>query len=163
MTDWYYDQDDQLVEPGAGRRCTYSQHPESKKPQEYRKNWKPKNPRAVTNDYDVNQPLPPLHIQYARTLINDKNLRSRGSSVKNLCESPHSAGPSYASHHERWFCRMTDKTLWPFCDSAAGVLHECFDVDAEVLVEKNRPLHKRSHHWDVIEDWHNEERIKRAP
>lgn len=163
MTDWYYDENDQLVEPGAGRRCTYHQHPENYTPEGCRDNWKPKSPRGVTNDYGANQPLPPLHMRHARTLVNDKNLRSRGSSVKNLCESPHSVGPSYANHHERWFCRMTDKSLWPFCDNAAGVLHDCFDVEADILVEKNKPLGKRSHHWNVIEDWHNGERIKRSP
>jgi hypothetical protein len=184
MTDWYYDQNDNLVEPGSDRRCTYMSsiknvlnpdgHP-LKKPiyrlYECRDNGNPKNdPRARglqninENDHGVDEPPPPLHVRHARHLVNDRNEapRNGGNSTRMLCESPHSVGPSYANHRERWFCRMTDKTLWPFCDSSSGLLHDCFDAEAEVLVEKNRPLAKRSHHWDIVEDWNLEERIKRA-
>lgn len=56
---------------------------------------------------------------------------------------------------------MTDKTVWPFCDSAR-VSQDCFDAEAEVLVEKSRPIGKRTLYWDAIEDWHSNERFKRA-
>lgn len=58
--------------------------------------------------------------------------------------------------------RVTDKTLWPFCDSAAGVSHDCFDAEAEVLVDKTRPVGKRTLYWDAIEDWHSGDRFNRA-
>ncbi|KAG6355167.1 hypothetical protein INS49_004248 [Diaporthe citri] len=100
-----------------------------------------------------------LQERHARTLVNDQN--SRGvSGTEELCENPHSVGPSYANHHERVFCRMTDKTLWPFCDSV--VSNNCFDAEAKVLVEKTRPVGKRTFYWDAIEDWHSGDRFKRA-
>lgn len=62
-------------------------------------------------------------------------------------------GPSYANHLERQYCRMTDKTLWPFCDQDEGVNMNCFDGDAEVLIEENVPPLKREAHWESIEHW----------
>lgn len=174
MTDWYYDKDDVLVEPGDHERCVWI-HSEAGKVQIQRcrdknfvdpnypkKKGDPRRRRSFDDDPAGDHPPPPLHERHARTLVNDKNRRRGGISTKELCESPHSVGPSYANHHERFFCRMTDKTLWPFCDGDAGVLHDCFDAEAEVLVEKNRPIGKRAHHWDAIEDWHSGERFKRA-
>ncbi|KAG8162250.1 hypothetical protein KVR01_008015 [Diaporthe batatas] len=152
MTDWYYDENDVLKEPGSDRRCAMV-------PGQYCREEKR---RAVEGGSTADQPPPRLHERHARTLVNDKNRRGLATSTKELCESPHSVGPSYANHHERFFCRMTDKTLWPFCDRAAGVSHDCFDAEAEILVEKNKPIGKRSHHWDAIEDWHSEKRSKRA-
>lgn len=117
-----------------------------------------KDPKSVRRGLEdgprADQHPPPLHERHARTLVNDQNPRAEGSSTKKLCASPHSVGPSYANHRERFFCRMTD--------SAAGVSHDCFDAEAEILVEKNKPMGKRSHHWDAIEDWHSEKRFKRA-
>lgn len=78
-----------------------------------------------------------------------------------LCQSKNSVGPSYANPLERQFCRMTDKTLWPFCDQAKGVDTNCFDEEAEVLVEDNMPSRKRETHWDSIEHWTRDGKFKR--
>lgn len=169
MTDWYYDENDKLIEPGNDDRCVFM-HAEPHQDQLQRcrdKDFIDKNvpsKRSIDDDAVPKQapPPPPLHERHARTLVNDKNRRPGGSGTRELCESPHSVGPSYANHRERHFCRMTDKTLWPFCDGGAGVSTDCFDAEAEVLREKNKPLGKRVHHWDVIEDWHAGQRVKRA-
>lgn len=163
MTDFYYDKNEKLKGPASDHRCAMIQGFNS----EWDTGWFCKedpylSPRGPEGGSTADQHQPPLHERHARTLVNDQNARGEGSSTKELCESPHSVGPSYANHRERFFCRMTDKTLWPFCDSAAGVLHDCFDTEAEILVEKNKPMGKRSHHWDAIEDWHSEKRFKRA-
>lgn len=160
LTDWYYDEKDKLVEPGSGLRCRFSHLWKGHEVEGCRDNWKPINPRAADSpggDYHT----PSLQERHARTLVNDQNSRG-GSGTKELCEDPYSVGPSYANHQERVFCRMTDKTLWPFCDSAAGVSHDCFDAEAEVLVDKTRPVGKRTLYWDAIEDWHSGDRFKRA-
>lgn len=169
MTDWYYDENDNLVEPGSGDRCVFI-HAEAFQDQLQRcrdKDFIDKNvpQKRSTDDGPVsNQPPPPLHERHARTLVNDKigDPRRGGSGTKQLCENPHSVGPSYANHKERYFCRMTDKTLWPFCDSEAGVSHDCFDAEVEILMEKNKPLGKRAYYWDVIEDWHSGQKFTRA-
>ncbi|KAK7741555.1 hypothetical protein SLS63_001112 [Diaporthe eres] len=176
MTDDYYDENDHLVEASNDDRCVFM-HIEPFQDQIQRcrdKNFKDRNvpqdfidknypqKRSINHDPVAKQPRPSLQERHARTLVNDKNRHYGGSGTKQLCENPHSVGPSYANHKERYFCRMTDKTLWPFCNSKAGVLHDCFDAEAEVLVEKNKPLGKRAHHWDIIEDWHAGQRVKRA-
>lgn len=160
LTDWYYDEEEKLVEPGSGLRCRFYHSWKGHEVEGCRDNWKPINPRA-TESSGRDYPTPSLQERHARTLVNDKNSRG-GSGTKELCEDPHSVGPSYANHHERGFCRMTDKTIWPFCDSAAGVSHDCFDAEAEVLVDKTRPVGKRTLYWDAIEDWDSGERVKRA-
>ncbi|KAL2290871.1 hypothetical protein FJTKL_14820 [Diaporthe vaccinii] len=144
------------------QRCRDKNFKDRNVPQDFiDKNYPQK--RSINDDAVAKQPRPSLQERHARTLFNDKNRRHYGSSgTKQLCENPHSVGPSYANHKERYFCRMTDKTLWPFCDSKAGVLHDCFGADAEILVEKNKPLGKRAHHWDIIEDWHAGQGVKRA-
>lgn len=170
MTDWYYDKDDNLVEPSSGDRCVFmhieafqDQIQECRNKDFIDKNVPGGSKRSVDDNGPVANPPPaPLHERHARTLVNDKTPRPGGSGTKELCESPHSVGPSYANHRERYFCRMTDKTLWPFCDAEAGVSHDCFDAEVEVLVEKDKPLGKRAHHWDVIEDWDSGQRFKRA-
>ncbi|KAG6362993.1 hypothetical protein INS49_008088 [Diaporthe citri] len=170
MTDDYYDENDNLVEPGNDDRCVFM-HIEAFQDQIQRCRDKDFIDKNVPSDFSkrsigdgpvANQPPPSLRERHARTLVNDKNRLGGGSSTKQLCENPHSLGPSYANHKERYFCRMTDKTLWPFCDSKAGVLHDCFDAEAEILLEKNKPLGKRAHHWDIIEDWQSGQRVKRA-
>lgn len=167
MTDWYYDEDEKLVEPGTGERCAYmwkyGHEGKSGFAQCDGKGEKAEHNfvRSTDDHGDNNAPLP-LHKRYERTLVNDETPRRGGSGAKELCESPHSVGPSYANHGERQFCRMSDKTLWPFCDSAAGISHDCFDAGAEILVEKDKPLGKRAQQWDVIEDWKSGQKFKRA-
>lgn len=86
---------------------------------------------------------------------------TNGTSVEKLCASDHSLGPSFAHRLERQFCRMTDKTLWPFCESSKGLDTDCFDEDAEVLVEDGAPLARRDAHWDSIEHWGPTGKFKR--
>ncbi|KAK4457041.1 hypothetical protein QBC42DRAFT_279985 [Cladorrhinum samala] len=49
-----------------------------------------------------------------------------------LCASETSLGPDFASTTEELFCRMSDKTLWPFCGST--YVDDCFDVNLQQLV-----------------------------
>ncbi|KKY34511.1 putative ankyrin repeat protein [Diaporthe ampelina] len=160
LTDWYYDEQDKLIEPGSGHRCRFFHNWGGHEIEGCRDKWKPIGARAADGP-GADYPTPSLQERHARTLVNDQNSRG-GSGTKELCEDPHSVGPSYANHQERVFCRMTDKTLWPFCDSTAGVSRDCFDAEAEVLVENSRPVGKRTLYWDAIEDWHSGERVKRA-
>lgn len=175
LTDWYYDSEDSLVEPGTGKRCIMYKEYGGKDGVPCRQGWNgrkgqgwetpEKRTRRMTaqaaDGAAAESPSPSLHEQHARTLVNDQNRRG-GSGTKKLCEDPNSVGPSYANHQERLFCRMTDKTLWPFCDSAAEVFKNCYDAEAEVLVEETRPVGKRTLYWDYIEDWHSNDRFRRA-
>ncbi|KAJ0103942.1 nkyrin repeat protein [Diaporthe amygdali] len=160
LTDWYYDEWDKFINPADGDRCKWAPSlPEILNDRIYLPchPWK----RNAEDDPEAAFATPPLQERHARTLVNDKNHRG-GSGARELCESPHSVGPSYANHLERVFCHMEDRTLWPFCDSAAGVTHGCFDTESEVLVVENAPLAKRTVYWDAIEDWDSGERSKRA-
>lgn len=164
LTDDYYDEQDKLVEPSSGSRCRFFHQWQGYEIEDCRTNYKPPavGARSVKGrGPDAGYPTPSLQERHARTLVNDQNARG-GGATRELCEDPHSVGPSYANHDERVFCRMTDKTLWPFCDGAAGVSRDCFDAEAEVLVDKSRPVEKRTTYWDAIEDWHSGERFKRA-
>ncbi|KAL2257699.1 hypothetical protein VTK26DRAFT_9301 [Humicola hyalothermophila] len=51
-----------------------------------------------------------------------------------LCGSATSAGPDFANGAERLFCRMSDKTLWPFCDATRRITDNCFDTGLQQLV-----------------------------
>jgi hypothetical protein len=51
-----------------------------------------------------------------------------GHSATLLCGSKTSVGPDFANTAERLFCRMSDKTLWPFCDGVI-VTDNCFDAE----------------------------------
>jgi hypothetical protein len=51
-----------------------------------------------------------------------------------LCGSATSVGPDFANPAERLFCRMSDKTLWPFCDGGVGVTDGCFPEGLSRLV-----------------------------
>lgn len=110
---------------------------------------------------DSNSPPVPLRKRFSRTLVMDKIARG-GIGTKSLCEDPHSVGPSYANRLERQFCRMTDKTLWPFCDRSEGLSSDCFEEETETLVEEHMPLARRSTHWDLVEHWHKHGRLQWA-
>ncbi|KAL2291418.1 hypothetical protein FJTKL_12822 [Diaporthe vaccinii] len=160
VTDFYHEYWGQLIPPGTGDRCRLTKGWPGKDVVDCRDRQQSRKARAVDAPA-ADDHTPSLQERHARTLVNDRNKRG-GSGTKELCGDPHSVGPSYANHHEGFFCRMTDKTLWPFCDSAAGVSHDCFDAEAEVLVDKTRPVGKRTLYWDAIEDWHSGDRFKRA-
>lgn len=59
-----------------------------------------------------------------------------GLSAIELCENALSMGPDYVNVPEGKFCRMSDKTLWPTCDSQRqiGPRDDCFDVESRQLV-----------------------------
>ena len=52
-------------------------------------------------------------------------------SAKKLCESHTSAGPDFVSTIESLFCDMSEKILWPLCDSKT--VDSCFDLEAKEL------------------------------
>lgn len=103
----------------------------------------------------------PLHERLSRSLVLDHMVRKNGNSVEDLCSHAHSVGPGYANRHERKYCRMTDKTIWPFCDVDADLVTDCFEEDSEILAEDGVSLAKRETHWDDIEHWNPDGRRKR--
>lgn len=152
MTDWYYDRNGRRMGPIDGDRCRYQNGAGLRK----------HNCKSTRDVDEPASPPAPLHQRVARTLVMDTMVRS-GTGAKRLCEHPSSVGPSYAHRHERLFCRMTDKTLWPFCEPSQGKTFNCFDEETEVLVEENVPVAKREIHWDLIEDWHHTgQKVQRA-
>lgn len=55
------------------------------------------------------------------------------NSAVELCKSDSSAGPDFANAAEKKFYRMSDKTLFDFCDEAAGVRDNCFNLETQKL------------------------------
>ncbi|KAK0649828.1 hypothetical protein B0T16DRAFT_457202 [Cercophora newfieldiana] len=53
-------------------------------------------------------------------------------SARELCESLTSRGPDFASYVESLFCRMSDKTLWPFCDNNTRT--QCFSIESKQII-----------------------------
>lgn len=53
-------------------------------------------------------------------------------SAVGLCSHVNSVGPDFVNVVERWFCRMSDKRLFPLCGGCTVV--DCFSVDSMVLV-----------------------------
>ncbi|KAJ4305968.1 hypothetical protein N0V88_000758 [Collariella sp. IMI 366227] len=71
-------------------------------------------PDLSTSPAPVSLPLPtPSHSRFADFLVVSQESKH---SAKQLCESTTSAGPDFASEQEQLFCRMSDKTLWQFCN-----------------------------------------------
>lgn len=150
LTDWYYDYHGNFINPADGDRC------------KWRDGWDTWHQCRKGTKRRSEQPPPPpsqpVHKVYARSLVIDSNPipHRAGSGTKHLCESPTSKGPSYANQIERQFCRMTDRTLWPFCDHKWS--SNCFDVDNAVLVLEadgdETTLGKRDAQWELVEHWH---------
>lgn len=53
-------------------------------------------------------------------------------SVEDLCNSDTSIGPDLLSLYSNKFCRMSDKTIWPVCDTV-NVTENCFDISRNIL------------------------------
>ncbi|KAL7620434.1 hypothetical protein AAE478_009429 [Parahypoxylon ruwenzoriense] len=68
---------------------------------------------------------------HANRLVIDNSVEH---AAKRLCESETSVGPDFLNVADGTFCRMTDKTLWPVCDGAAGAADNCFNRDLMQLV-----------------------------
>lgn len=49
-----------------------------------------------------------------------------GQSARGLCNSRGSVGPNFYSHHEKSFCDMSKKKLFPLCEAHDTM--ECFDA-----------------------------------
>lgn len=81
------------------------------------------------NATDPTQP-PPAH-RFADFLVLDT---AAEHSAAVLCRSETSVGPDFANHAEKLFCRMSDKTIWPFCDQARHITDNCFNTDLQQLV-----------------------------
>ncbi|KAK0744364.1 hypothetical protein B0T21DRAFT_357705 [Apiosordaria backusii] len=62
-------------------------------------------------------------------LVMDQGSHGQHSAAK-LCSSPTSMGPDFANEAEGLFCRMSDKTLWEFCDGV-HITDNCFNVDLQ--------------------------------
>ncbi|KAI1366234.1 hypothetical protein F5Y08DRAFT_337816 [Xylaria arbuscula] len=54
-------------------------------------------------------------------------------SAEDLCNSETSAGPDLLNLYSKMFCRMSDKTLWPVCDTV-NVTENCFKISRGILV-----------------------------
>lgn len=55
-------------------------------------------------------------------------------SASELCKDPMAWGPDFVSFHERVFCDMRKKEVWPLCDME--ITNNCFDWDTRILVQK---------------------------
>ncbi|KAI3391304.1 hypothetical protein diail_7611 [Diaporthe ilicicola] len=170
LTDWFWDEEGTFIGPSPDWNWKYTDPKQRKGPYRMKEEkWEALDYYGRKRDNRVTEvdgpsettPSPPLRERHARTLVNDRNPSADHGVAKALCEDPYSVGPSYAHHAERQFCRMTDKTLMPFCDSAAGISTNCFDADAEVPVGETMPIGKRTVYWDAIEEWKDGERTKR--
>lgn len=65
-------------------------------------------------------------------LVLDHGNNGQHSAAK-LCSSPTSMGPDFANDAEGLFCRMSDKTLWVFCDGV-HITDNCFNPDLQQVV-----------------------------
>lgn len=65
-------------------------------------------------------------------LVLDHGNNGQHSAAK-LCSSPTSMGPDFANDAEGLFCRMSDKTLWVFCDGV-HITDNCFKPDLQQVV-----------------------------
>ncbi|KAJ2996616.1 hypothetical protein NUW58_g915 [Xylaria curta] len=54
-------------------------------------------------------------------------------SAKDLCGSETSFGPDFVNIKSKTFCRMSDKTFWPMCDTAKNT-DNCFNIDLKQLI-----------------------------
>jgi hypothetical protein len=89
----------------------------------------PANSTGTDADADLPEVVRPVS-RFADTLITS-SAASHSASV--LCGSHTSVGPDFANPAERLFCRMSNKTLWPFCDGVK-VTDGCFDEGLRQLV-----------------------------
>ncbi|KAK4937494.1 hypothetical protein LTR10_021865 [Elasticomyces elasticus] len=48
-----------------------------------------------------------------------------------VCSQLNFVGPHYANAHERKFCNLDDRTVWPFCDDTHTT--NCFDTESHTL------------------------------
>lgn len=55
-------------------------------------------------------------------------------SAEKLCQSENSLGPDFVSTSEKLFCDMSEKTLWPFCESQDS--HDCFDLQKKNIASR---------------------------
>ncbi|KAI1123467.1 hypothetical protein F5Y10DRAFT_286020 [Nemania abortiva] len=130
--------------------------------------WVPRTRRSsgldqrgvATTSYGL--PKHSIHSKYRR------NIRTNGTTVPNvigtslvisdsdthsatdLCESETSYGPDFFNVKTGMFCRMSDKTLWPMCNSTS-VAGNCFNVDSQELVING--LAARGEPYKKIIDW----------
>ena len=54
-----------------------------------------------------------------------------------VCSQPNVFGPHYANAHERKFCNLDDRTVWPFCDDTHTT--NCFDTVSHTLWGNTSP------------------------
>ncbi|KAI0116298.1 hypothetical protein GGR51DRAFT_574634 [Nemania sp. FL0031] len=71
-------------------------------------------------------------------------------SAEELCNSPTSAGPDFFNTLTGTFCRMSDKTVWPACNSTE-LTDNCFNKDLNLLVVNG--IAARSEVYSNVIDW----------
>ncbi|KIV79757.1 hypothetical protein PV11_07302 [Exophiala sideris] len=83
----------------------------------------------VLDDFPSAATIP--HIPLGDRLI--KSNLTYNSAV-NMCMDQASIGPHFVSHHEKMYCDMTAKRLYPLCE--VDTVETCFDDDQDALVER---------------------------
>ncbi|KAF1976069.1 hypothetical protein BU23DRAFT_456869, partial [Bimuria novae-zelandiae CBS 107.79] len=63
-----------------------------------------------------------LQSKFSGKLVKSHDI---GQSARELCESENSVGPNFYSYHEKLFCDMENKKLYPLCEKDGDV--GCFD------------------------------------
>lgn len=86
----------------------------------------PKHPKLPRRHIRRNETVSALSLEQ---LVIDNNPHHPTAS---LCESANSVGPDFANLADGQFCRMSDKTLWPFCTDQ--LYDNCFNLDEQDLV-----------------------------
>lgn len=100
------------------------------------------DPAKVLTDGDSNGKLPPKNkwsIRESRAILAKRHTfpgrlitsPSLAHSAKELCESDKSLGPDFVSFHEGLFCDMSEKELWPLCETEDHT--GCFDASAHTM------------------------------
>ncbi|QPH16204.1 hypothetical protein C2857_000788 [Epichloe festucae Fl1] len=86
-----------------------------------------------TSGKDITPRGSSLHERMAK---DTRLVKSKASShlASDLCNSPSSVGPSLVSYHERKFCHMANKKLYPICASAKS--GDCWDDEKHEIVSK---------------------------
>ncbi len=102
--------------------------------------------RFRPRDNNVNNSTAATPLQFNNLVVDDSGDRTGAA----LCESPTSVGPDFVNVVDGTFCRMSDKTLFPVCDSD-GTTDNCFDLGAYRLVVGG--VSARDTPYDKVLDW----------
>lgn len=88
---------------------------------------------------------------YTQQLVIDYGTKT---SVRTLCESETSRGPDFANYAERLFCRMSDKTIWPFCTRRKTTM--CFSPELQRLLTSDKTPREEIKRYAHVATWNTQ-------